>query len=364
MNLMLGENCKRALYIPNGLPYFKSVDCVIFKVNFYIMKHIVCLLLLFISTKIVLGQVYTNSAPLAHTFSIVARDAETGEMGVAVQSHWFSVGTSVSWAEAGVGAVATQSFTNKSFGIRGLNLLRNGLTAQQALDSLLATDEGRDVRQVALVDVNGNVATHTGKNCIDYASHIQGPGFSVQSNMMLTDKVPQAMASAFEKSKGKALADRLILALEAAQKAGGDIRGQQAAALLIVPGKSAGRPWEERTVDLRVDDSPAPIKEIRRLYNVQIAYEHMNKGDLAVEKNDMAGAMAQYNAAMKMFPKNLEMQYWTAITLANNKQVDKALPILKKVFTSDKNWKELTRRLPKVNLLTVNEKDLKRILSL
>lgn len=318
---------------------------------------------LFIST-ILAAQTYSSETPLAHTFSIVARDSVTGEMGVAVQSHWFSVGTSVSWAEAGVGAVATQSFTNKSFGIRGLNLLRTGLTAQQALDSLLATDEGREVRQVAIVDNKGNVATHTGKNCIDYAGHIQGNGFSVQSNMMLTNKVPAAMASAFENSKGKPLAERMLLALEAAQKAGGDIRGKQSAVILIVPAKSEGKPWDERTIDLRVDDNPAPIKELHRLYKVQVAYQHMNNGDLAVEKNDMATAMNEYNAAMKMFPENLEMQYWTAITLANNKQVDKAVPLLKKVFAKDSNWKELTRRLPKVNLLTVSQSDLKRILNL
>ncbi len=301
---------------------------------------------------------------MAHTFSIVARDSATGEMGVAVQSHWFSVGTSVSWAEAGVGAVATQSFVNKSFGIRGLNLLRNGLTAQQTLDSLLATDEGRDVRQVAIVDTKGNVAVHTGKSCIDYAGHVKGNGFSVQSNMMLTNKVPQAMATAFENSKGKPLAERMLLALEAGQNAGGDIRGKQSAAIIVVPGKSNNQPWNERTVDLRVDDNPSPITELHRLYNVQVAYEHMNNGDLAVEKNDMNKAMQEYNAAMKMFPQNLEMQYWTAITLANNKQVEKALPLLKKIFAQNANWKELTRRLPKVNLLTVNDADLKRILSL
>ena len=318
---------------------------------------------LFVSA-IIIAQTYKAEAPLAHTFSIVARDSVTGEMGVAVQSHWFSVGTSVSWAEAGVGAVATQSFTNKSFGIRGLNLLRNGLTAQQALDSLLATDEGREVRQVAIVDNKGNIATHTGKNCIDYAGHIQGNGFSVQSNMMLTNKVPAAMANAFKNSKGKPLAERMLLALEAAQKAGGDIRGKQSAAILIVPAKSEEKPWDERTVDLRVDDNSAPIKELHRLYNVQIAYQHMNNGDLAVEKNDMATAMNEYNAAMKMFPQNLEMQYWTAITLANNKQVDKALLILKKVFAKDANWKELTRRLPKVNLLSVSKNDLNKILNL
>ncbi len=327
------------------------------------MKKLLPLFFL-ISGHILFAQVYKSNEPFAHTFSIVARDPETGEMGVAVQSHWFSVGTSVSWAEAGVGAVATQSFTNKSFGIRGLNLLRSGLTAQQALDSLLKDDEGRDVRQVAIIDSKGNVATHTGKSCIDYASHIQGNNFSVQSNMMLTDKVPAAMADTFEKRKGRSLADRLIIALEAGQKAGGDIRGKQSAAIIIVPGKSQGKPWDERTIDLRVDDNPEPIKELRRLYNVQIAYQHMNNGDLAVEKNDMPTAMNEYNAAMKMFPQNLEMQYWTAITLANNKQVDKAIPILKKVFSKDGNWKELTRRLPKVNLLTVSDDDLKKILNL
>jgi uncharacterized Ntn-hydrolase superfamily protein len=328
------------------------------------MKKIITLLSFLFVSQMLFAQVYKKAEPFAHTFSIVARDSATGEMGVAVQSHWFSVGTTVSWAEAGVGAVATQSFVNKSFGIRGLNLLRSGLTAQQALDSLLSDDEGREVRQVAIIDTKGNVATHTGKNCIDHANHIKGNNYSVQSNMMLTDKVSKAMSEAFEKSSGKALGERMLLALEAAQKAGGDIRGQQSAAILIVPGKSEGKPWDERTVDLRVDDNAAPIKELRRLYNVHLAYQHMNNGDLAVEKNDMTTAMNEYNAAMKMFPQNLEMQYWTAITLANNKQVDKALPIFKKVFAKENNWKELTRRLPKVNLLTVSESDLKRILSL
>lgn len=321
-------------------------------------------LLVLSATQRLQAQVYKSAEPLAHTYSVVARDSVTGELGVAVQSHWFSVGTSVSRAEAGVGAVATQSFTNKSFGVRGLALLRNGLTAQQALDSLLATDEGRDVRQVAVVDAQGNVATHTGKLCIDYAGHVKGNGFSVQSNMMLTPTVPAAMAAAFEAGRSKPLAERLLAALGAAQAAGGDIRGQQSAALLVVPGKSAGQPWNERTVDLRVDDSPKPLAELRRLYNVHQAYEHMNNGDLAVEKADMAKAMQEYKAAMGLFPQNLEMQYWTAITLANNKGIEKALPLLKKVFTAEPKWKELTRRLPKVQLLTVNEADFKRILAL
>jgi uncharacterized Ntn-hydrolase superfamily protein len=172
------------------------------------------------------------------------------------------------------------------------------------------------------------------------------------------------MAASFEKSGGKPLAERLLLALEAAQSVGGDIRGMQSAAIIVVPARSQGKPWDERTVDLRVDDSKDPIKELRRLYTVHIAYQHMNNGDLAVEKNDMNKAMNEYNAAMQLMPDNLEMQYWTAITLANNKEVDKALPILKKVFTADKNWKELTKRLPLVNLLTVSEADMKRMMAL
>jgi uncharacterized Ntn-hydrolase superfamily protein len=326
------------------------------------MRKIIFLSLI-LSSFVTYSQVFKSSMPLAHTFSIVARDSVTGEMGVAVQSHWFSVGTSVSWAEAGVGAVATQSFVNKSFGIRGLDLLRRGLTAQEALEVLLKDDEGREVRQVAIVDTKGNVATHTGKGCIQYATQIQGKQFSVQSNMMLTDQVSKAMAAAFENSGNKPLAEKLLLALEAAQKAGGDIRGQQSAALLIVPGKSEGKPWDERTVDLRVDDSKEPVKELRRLYTVHLAYLHMNNGDLAVEKNEMPKAMKEYNAAMQLMPGNLEMQYWTAVTLANNKQTDKALPIFKRIFAIDKNWKELTRRLPVVNLLTTNETDLKKILA-
>lgn len=318
---------------------------------------------LFIASSLT-AQVHKLKEPLAHTYSIVARDEKTGEMGVGVQSHWFSVGTAVSWAEAGAGAVATQSFVNKSFGPRGLELLRNGLTAQQAVDSLLKHDEAREVRQLAIIDRNGNVAAHTGKNCIQFAAHITGVQFSVQSNMMLTDKVNNAMATAFRNSAGKPLAERILLSLEAAQAVGGDIRGKQSAALLVVPAKSEGRPWDERTVDLRVDDAAEPLKELRRLLLVNTAYQHMNNGDLAIEKNDMATAMTEYRAAMKLMPNNLEMQYWTAVTLANNKQLPQALPIFKKVFTADKNWKELTRRLPPVNLLTISEADLKKILAL
>lgn len=310
------------------------------------------------------GQFFNKEQPFAHTFSIVARDSITGEMGVAVQSHWFNVGAEVPWAEAGVGAVATQSFIDKSYGYKGLELLKKGFSAKEVLDSLVKIDPASNVRQVAIIDSKGNVAAHTGKSCIQYARDIVGSNFSVQSNMMLGDQVCQSMAKAFMHSSGKPLAERMLDALDAGQQAGGDIRGKQSAALITVPAQSSGKPWNDRDVDLRVDDNPYPLIELRRLYRLQVAYQHMNNGDLATEKNDMAKAMQEYGAAMKMFPANLEMQYWAAITLANNKQVDKAIPILKKVFAADKNWKELTRRLPSVNLLTVTQSELAKILAL
>lgn len=308
------------------------------------------------------AQFFKKESGLAHTFSIVARDAVTGEMAVGVQSHWFSVGTAVSWGEAGVGVVATQSFVNKSYGPKGIELMRKGKTAPQALAELLAADEGREVRQVAMIDANGNVNAYTGKNCIDFASNIVGKNYSVQSNMMLTNNVCEEMSKAFLASEGKPLAERVLIAMQAAQAAGGDIRGKQSAAILVVTGKSTGQPWNERLIDLRVDDHKTPLDELDRLLRLYRAYGHMDKGDLAIEKNDMNLAMEEYGAAMKMFPENLEMQYWTAITLANNKNITEASKLLQNIYKKDANWRELTKRLPKVNLLTVSENDLKELL--
>lgn len=307
------------------------------------------------------AQVYKAEEPLAHTYSIVARDPNTGEMAVGVQSHWFSVGTAVPWAEAGVGAVATQSFTNKSFGPRGLALLKEGKTPEEALAILLADDEGREVRQVAIIDAEGRVAVHTGKQCIRYAGHITGKNFSVQANMMLTDKVWPAMARAFEKSEGQPLAERVMLALQAAEQEGGDIRGRQSAALVVVPGKKA-EPWEAKAIDLRVDDHERPLDELERLLKVYRAYEHMNKGDLAVEKGQMQQAMQEYGKAEEMFPKNLEMKYWHAITLANNGQIEEAAKLLREVYKKDENWRELTSRLPEVGLLDVSKQQMDKLL--
>ncbi|WP_347373414.1 DUF1028 domain-containing protein [Aequorivita sp. Q41] len=309
-----------------------------------------------------MAQTLKPNAPLAHTFSIVARDAKTGEMAVAVQSHWFSVGTAVSWGEAGVGVVATQSFVNKSFGIRGLELLKQEKSPQQALNILLNEDEGREFRQVAILDNQGRVATHTGSSCIDFAGHANGENFSVQANMMLNDKVVSAMELAWKANNEMRLAERMVAVLQAAQNAGGDIRGKQSAALMIVAAEATKEPWNDKVLDLRVDDSENPIRELERLLTVFRAYEYMNQGDLYVEKNEMKSAMDAYNAAMKMFPENLEMQYWTAITLANDKQLEAASKMLQSIYKKDANWRELTRRLPKVGLLNVLEKDLKMLL--
>ena len=309
------------------------------------------------------AQFFKQDNGLAHTFSIVAIDQEAGEMAVAVQSHWFSVGNVVAWAKSGVGVVATQSFVNKSFGIRGLDLILNGKTAEQTLAELLADDDGREVRQVAIIDAKGNISVHTGNKCIDNAGHIKGENYSVQANMMLNSNVPQAMSSAFEKHSNLPLAERVLEALKAAQAVGGDIRGKQSAAIRVVKTNLSTEPWnDDFVVDLRVDDHENPIQEIERLLKVQRAYEFMNEGDLMVEINDMGKAMTAYNAAMLMFPNNLEMKYWTAITLANNGDTKSASKMLHEIYLADENWRELTRRLPKVRLLNVTESVLKGLL--
>ncbi len=295
-----------------------------------------------------------------HTYSIVARDSITGELGVAVQSHWFQVGNSVTWAEAGVGAVATQSFIEMSYGPLGLELMRAGKTAPQALKALLEIDPQRDVRQVAMVDAHGNVAVHTGKNCISQAGHIKGEQFSVQANIMEKSTVWGAMARAYRETKGDLLS-RLMAALDAAQQEGGDIRGMQSAAVLIVPGTTQGSPWKEKVVDLRVDDSPHPLKELHRLVTIHRAYAHMNRGDEFLSANKVDKALQEYSAAYKIYPENEEILYWTAATMAGAGRVKQALPLFKQVFLKNPKWKEVTRRLPASGLLP-DDPDLLRVI--
>ena len=325
------------------------------------MKKIFQLLILCIPT-FSFAQVYKTNEPLAHTFSIVARDPKTGEMAAAVQSHWFSVGSSVIWGKSGVGVVATQSFIRKAYGPQGLDLMEKGESPQKALDELLNKDPGKEVRQVAFLDTKGESAVYTGKKCIDFARDIHGANFSVQSNMMLTDQVCIAMQKAFMANANLPLAERVVACLKAAQGAGGDIRGKQSAALIVVSGKPVKDTWDDKLIDLRVEDSENPIPELSRLLKLHRAYEHMNNGDLQVEKGNMPKAMAEYTAAEKMFPSNLEMQYWHAITLANNHGVAEAAKMLKKIYAIDPNWRELTRRLPKVDQLNIKPEELKLLL--
>lgn len=322
------------------------------------------ILILTLLLSIVVGaqEVYKNQ--FAHTFSIVARDTVTGEMAVGVQSHWFSVGTLVPWGKSGVGVVATQSFVNPAFGPEGLKLMKSGKKADEALQKLISEDEGRDYRQVAFLDVHGNVSAYTGSKCIESAFHIVGDNFSVQANMMLNDKVVTAMAKAYELNGNLPLAERVLKVLEAAQKAGGDIRGKQSAALIVVNGEKVEGAWLDKKIDLRVDDHENPIDELQRLLQIHRAYEHMNSGDLAVQVGDMKTALMEYETAEKMFPENLEMKFWKAIAMANNNLVDESLPIFKYVFTADENWRELTKRLPVSGLLTISKLDFKRIIKL
>jgi uncharacterized Ntn-hydrolase superfamily protein len=289
------------------------------------------------------------ATPLAHTFSIVARDSVTGELGVAVQSHYFSVGPVVPWAEAGVGAVATQSLVLVDYGPNGLDLMRGGLTARQALDSLLQADAHHEGRQVAMVDAKGNVAAWTGPACIPDAGHHTGAQYSVQANLMANDRIWPAMATAYEHAQGD-LAERLLQTLDAAQKAGGDIRGRQSAAILVVKAQSSGKPWADRLFDLRVEDSPEPLAELRRLVRLRRAYNEEDAGDNAISEHRSEEAMRRYEQAMKLAPDVVELQFWAAVSMYTNGREREALPLFHKLFAKEARWVPLVARLPKAGL--------------
>jgi uncharacterized Ntn-hydrolase superfamily protein len=292
---------------------------------------------------------------LVHTYSIVARDPDTGQLGVAVQSHYFAVFL-VAWAEAGVGAVATQAFGDPAYGKLGLDLMRAGKSAPLALEGLVAADPMKELRQVAMVDANGQVAAHTGSTTIPEAGHIVGDGFSVQANMMLKNSVWPAMAEAYRSAKGE-LVDRLLAALDAAEAEGGDIRGRQSAAILIVESKGSGRPWHDRIFDLRVDDSPEPLVEIRRLVAVRRAYIHMRLGNEAAQRSDLETTEREFTTAERLIGDNPEMRYWHAIALLSLGKIDDGLAMLREIGRRDRNWIELALRLP--TLLFIGDKTLK-----
>ena len=300
--------------------------------------------------------------PFAHTFSIAARDATTGQLGVAVQSHWFSVGGIVPWAEAGVGAVATQAFAEISYGPLGLSQMRSGDSAETALKTLLEKDLQREIRQVSMIDAAGRAAVHTGSRCMAFAGHQVGDGFTVQANMMIGPEVWSQMAIAYPKASGD-LAERLLCALETGQAAGGDIRGRQSAAILIVSGKPSGQPWADRLFDLRVEDHPDPIPELRRLVTIQRAYQLMNQGDAFLAAGQVADALSAYQAAAKYAPAIVEIPFWNAVTLADLGRLDEALPIFREVFTAEPVWKEVLRRLPATGMIKDDPELLQKILS-
>ncbi len=288
-------------------------------------------------------------SPIAHTYSIVARDPKTGEMGVAVQSHYFSVGPVVPWAEAGVGAVATQSLVLVDYGPNGLDLMRKGATAREALDQLLKADEHNEGRQVAMVDARGNVAAYTGKSAIPDAGDVQGDQFSCQANLMANAKVWPAMKEAYEKSSGD-LAERMMAALEAAEKVGGDIRGRQSAAMVVVKGQASGKPWNDYVINLRVEDHPQPLAELRRLIRLRRAYNLEDQGDTYTSQKKNAEAAQAYDEAAKLAPDVVELQFWAALTMYTNDRKPEALALFQKVFAREARWVPLVERLSRVGL--------------
>ena len=268
---------------------------------------------------------------------------------MAVQSHFFGVGSQVSWAEAGVGAVATQSIIESAYGPRGLELMRAGISAPAALDRLLADDGQEDVRQVAIVDRAGRVAVHTGGRCVAEAGHRVGEQASAQANMMGRPTVWDAMVEAFRRTSGS-LGPRLLAALDAAEAEGGDLRGRQSAALVVVAPRASGRPAEDRLLDLRVDDHPDPVRELRRLVDLRRAYARVDTGDELAARGDREAALAEYAAAHREQPDSTELAFWHGTYLAAVGREDEARRVLRPVFEGHAGWAELLRRLPAAGL--------------
>lgn len=328
------------------------------------MKKSAVILFAALSLTVTSSPASESHKPLrpVHTYSIVARDAATGELGAAVQSHWFSVGSNVIWAEPGVGAVATQSFIEPSYGPLGLELMRAGKSAGEALTALLAADEHENVRQVGMVDANGTVSNHTGDKAIIEYCDLTGDGFAVQANLMWQATVCRAMFEAYTVSQGD-LAERLLAALEAAQREGGDIRGRQSVALLVVSGDISLPAWGGRIFDLRIEDHAEPLTEMRRLLNMARAYRLMNEGDEHVTKGHIEKAVIAYSGAEQLVPDSHEMVFWHAATLAAAGRVDESLPLFKKAFAMWPLWRELVRRLPASDLLPDDPELMEKILA-
>jgi uncharacterized Ntn-hydrolase superfamily protein len=283
------------------------------------------------------------------TYSIVARDPATGELGVAVQSHFFGVGPVVPWLEPGIGAVATQATVNVSFGPMGLELLRSGQLAEEVVARLVASDPDREKRQVAVVDAQGHAAAYTGDGCIPAFGHIIGEGFSVQGNLLRADAVWQSMATAYEGAAGQPFWARLLLTLEAAEANGGDVRGRQSAALVIVAAGVTPNPWAGRLVDVRVDDHADPLGELRRLATISEAYRLV--GELESPVADRRPMDARYAEARAMAPDAMELVFWRAIALATSGNEAAARGELAVAFGADPTWREALRHVAAAGLV-------------
>jgi uncharacterized Ntn-hydrolase superfamily protein len=277
----------------------------------------------------------------AGTYSIVARDADTLELGVAVQSHWFSVGSVVPWVRAGVGAVAMQSIPVPGGGPRLLDLLA-GMDAHDALRMLVAGDEGRDVRQFGLVDARGEATAHTGAMCVAHAGDVSGPGYTCQANMMATPDVWGAMAAGYESAAGS-LAERLVQALEAGEAAGGDVRGRQSAAVVVVPPEGEAH---VRSVDLRVEDHPNPVRELWRLLVLHRAYSIAGAADELVAEGRHAEAADRYERAAEIAPDNDELLFWAGLAAFQQGEREAGLERVRRAMDANPGWRELLPRLP------------------
>jgi uncharacterized Ntn-hydrolase superfamily protein len=328
------------------------------------MRRTILIMLAICATASLSQAIVVGNEPVrpVSTYSIVARDPESGQLGVAVQSHWFSVGSVVPWVKSGVGAVATQSLTDVTYGPLGLELMGAGKTAEQALKGLLETDEHPEWRQVGMIDASGRRAAHTGKHCIREAGHVVGENFIVMANLMERDTVWRAMAEAYRKSDGD-LAERMLAALEAAQREGGDIRGRQSAAMIIVRGTSTGVDYRDRVINLRVEDHPDPLVELRRLVTLNRAYLLMNEGDDRMVERDTKGALNAYRRAMELAPEVTEIRFWAALTMFTEGLRDEALAIFQEVFEKEPLWIEVTKRLPAAGLLANDAGQLEKILA-
>jgi uncharacterized Ntn-hydrolase superfamily protein len=324
------------------------------------------ILILSLATLLIYSLAEGGERPLiglypVNTYSIIAHDSVTGQFGAAVQSHWFKV-ADVLWVEPNVGAVASQSLADFSYGLLGIEMMKHGKTAEQALAGLLESDPGREVRQVAMIDRMGKVAVHTGTRCIAEAGHHVGKDYCVQANLMEKATVWEAMAQAYEQTEGD-LAERMMAALEAAQKEKGDIRGMQSAAMVVVTGQPCGLPWVDRIVDIRVDDSPQPLAELRRLLKITRAYNHMNKGDEYIAAGNYQKADEEYFKASTLASGNPEILFWQAVALVNAGQVERSLPIFGQVFKASDNWRILVPRLVKAELLPGDQKSIDLIMA-